>query len=404
MTRTPVWNSANRKTRSGNLGVRFPLAWLFLALVPLSPAGAAKPQLSVSAVGTSPRLYMVSEDEKTHWRLWGQYRQDFGSVVTVQAHFELGSENLRFQNSFRAHDMVARLTMGAHTVKVGRLSWWSTVIQARVDGGQYTVKTERFGSVSVLGGFPSVADFSDMGFGRKSFFLVSWAMGKPGKNFSVTGWGRHDGEQRTWYVGPTWDAFVWMKVRVSGALAWNLSDGGLHYVRLAASRTVGNHRVRVGVRNKRLPVSQPYPWVDGRAAVPAVVTVGVGSPVAKGVAWWNRLVYRMGDEPTSYLSSTLIAGGIRLAFLGGIQGERRLVGGEAGLNKTISSSLTSGVQMAVNAVDYGDLVDLRRAAGLYGWISWNPLKEVTVRLFGQINRNPAYDLDGRVGLAIHGTL
>lgn len=377
---------------------------LLLIVLILSRLGAARPEVTLSTLATTPRLYMISKDEDAHWRVWGQYRQDFGSVLSLQGHFEFGSENFRFRNPFRIHDMLARMILGSHTVRLGRISHWSGLVQARVDGGEYTLNTKKFGSVTFLGGFPAAADFSGTAFARSSFFLLSWGKGRPGKTLSVTAWNQQDTLETISYVGSTWNGVLLTNIGISAAMAWNVSESELHYARVSASSRVGNHRLRLGVRSKRLPVSQPYPWANEKTAPPVAVTLSVISSLATGTAWWNQLVYRVGKQPASYLSSSLNTGKLHISALAGFQGDRKLFGGGMGATRKVVSSVTAGLQLSVNAVDYGDFIDLRPASSLYGWVSWAPFDNMTARLFGQFNSNPYYKGDGRAGLAIYGTL
>lgn len=369
----------------------------------VSALGASKPELSVSATALTPRLYMVSTDEEAHWRLWASYRQTFGKWVRLQSQFEYGSENYVFGNPFRIHDLSATVTFPHHALRMGRITLWNRLIQARIDGGEYVLKTKKFGSFRLLGGVPAVTDFSDMAFAEKSFFFLSWGTGKLARNLEVSYWGQTDTSGTALYAGTTWNGTLFSDLRISGSLGWDVTESKLYYGRLLLSRRLGNHLVRLGVRNKRYVVSHPYRWVDSKITSPPTFTFGITSSLAQGTSWWNQLVYRLGDPSMRYFRSTLLHGSYHVTFLAGIQGDRTLLGSGLGATRALSQTLRFGGNILVNTAGYKDLVELRRATSLYGWISFRPLSTVMVRLYGVFRKNPYYVNDGRGGLTIRAT-
>ncbi|MEE9167307.1 MAG: hypothetical protein V3U24_07605 [Candidatus Neomarinimicrobiota bacterium] len=375
-----------------------------LALVASSLVSAAKPEVKVTSTFLTPRLHMVGGEEETHWRLWASYHQTLGRLVKLQSHFEYGSENYIFQNPFRVHNLSATVTIRKHSLNAGRITLWNRLIHARVDGGEYQLRTERFGSLRFLGGVPAVTDFSDTEVAEKSFFFLSWGKGGPGKNLEVSSWARSETNETAFYTGTTWNARIFSQVKISGSLAWDFTHSVLYHGRLLMSYRWGNHLVRLGARHKRYAVSSPYPWATTRTTGSPTTSLGVTSSLSRETSWWNQLVYRLGDPSVRYFRSILFHRSYHVTLLAGIQGDRTLLGSGLGATRALSRTLRFGGNILVNATGYKDLVELSRATSLYGWIAFRPLSMVMVRLYGVFSKNPYYVNDGRGGLTIRATL
>ncbi|MFQ6673284.1 MAG: hypothetical protein ACE5GH_00705, partial [Fidelibacterota bacterium] len=354
----------------------------FLVLVPvlLPFLLASKPEVVVTSTASFPRLYMVAPGEQTHWRSWASYSQMLGPRLRLESHFEYGSINHRFQNPFRIHDLWGSFSIRNHYLKAGRIVHWSGLVQTRVDGGEYTVKTERFGSFKVMGGYPAVTDFSDASFAEKFFFLTSWAKGGRTRNLTLTYWTRTDSRETSSFAGSTWRLRLLSRMTMSGTIAWDISHGKLYYSRLLLTRRAGKHLFRLGARNKRYVVSHPYSWVEGKITVPTTVTLGVTSILAKGRSWWNQFVYRVGDPPVFYGRSTVSLKGYQVTGFAGLQGDRRLLGSGIGAIRKVSRSWTVGGSLMATSTDYRGLMDLQSASGLYGWLSWTPNSMIALKL------------------------
>jgi len=343
---------------------------------------------------------MLEEKETGHWRLWASYRQSFGSLVKIESRFEYGSKNNHFQQPFRIHDIFAQFTPREHySLKLGRIVHWSGLIQTRIDGGEFILKTQRFGSLKLLGGFPADIDFSEEFSLDKRFFLASWGSGGLGKNLVVSYWTKKDKSTDS-YLGSNWTFRLFSRLRISGSLAWDLNHGKLYYSRLLLTQRFGKHLFTLGVRNKRYIVSNPYAWVNRKLNIPPVVTLSVTSSLTKQISWWNQLVYRLSDEQTQYVRSTFSYYGYHATILAGKSGDRTLIGSGVGAVKKFTDSWSLGASLMVNALDYSDLMDLQTASGIYGWVAWEPGSNVIIKLFGRYHQNPYYEIDGRGGLVI----
>lgn len=343
---------------------------------------------------------MVSEDEQAHWRTWASYGQSFGSVARIESQFELGSANDRFQNELRIHDFSLVFSLKSHSLRLGRIAHFSALIQARVDGGEYILNTKRFGSVKILGGSPADIDLRAGSPTEKGFFLASWGAGGLNRNLTVSYWSRGNEDNTTSYAGVNWRIRLPTRGGVSGSFAWDLSHGELYYSRVLVTQRLGGHRLTLGFRNKRYVQSGPYTWVDRKVSIPPAVTVGVTSSLPHDISWWNEFVYRIGETSTQYLRSNLVYKNYQATFLAGTQGERRLIGGGLGTTRKLLPSLSVGGNVMINAIDYGELMEMRSAKAIYGWIAWQPNSRIMVKLYGQFHQNPYFTIDGRGGVAV----
>jgi len=346
---------------------------------------------------------MVEGKETTHWRLWASYKQSFGSVAKIQSHFEYGSVNDYFQkNPLRIHNFTAQFNLKKdHTFKLGRIVHWSGLIQARVDGGEYVLQTEKVGFIKVLGGIPADIGFDNKFPSDNRFLLASWGSGGLKRNIVVSYWTQKDSSFTSSYLGSNWKIRLFSRLGVSGSLAWDLKDQKLYHSRLLLTQRFGQHLFTFGIRNKRHVLSNPYTWVDSKITIPAVVSMGLTSSLSRHLSLWNQLLYRMGKESGQYVRSSLLYKAYQLTIIAGSHGDRRLIGGGVGITKKLTGAWKLGTNIMINAFDYGEIIDLQFSKGLYGWIAWEPNSSVKIRLYGRYQQNPFYTIDGRGGLIIH---
>lgn len=374
-------------------------ALIIIGLLP--PLYSATPSLTVTTTAVSPRLSLLAVDEGIHWRAWAAYRQEIGSRLMIQSHFEYGSVNDHFRNSFRLHDLSLRAALGNHSLRVGRITHWSSLVQGRVDGGELSLRSDKLGTFRFMGGLEAVPDFSDTAFTEKQLFLATWGGGSFSKNVAVKYWMRKDGDETHSYVGSNLHTTVLKNVRISGTFAWNLEESQIYHARIYARRYIGSQRVTIGLRHRRYIVSAPYAWVTKPVTVSPAISVGLVSPFARDISLWNQFVHRFGSNSSEYLRSTLSFKGHQGTFLAGVKGKKILTGSGLGTKRQLNDAWSLGFNMMINGVDFGDLVELEVASSIYAWLKWEPKPNIMMRLYGQYKSNPYYRTDGRGGVVIH---
>ena len=116
---------------------------LLIVILNISSLFGSKPNISISSSALYPRLSMMDTEEQTHWRSIFSYDQKFGNKVGIDGLFEYGSENNHFQNPFRVHHLTADLNFLGNEFSIGRIAIWNALQNARVDGAQLNIKTNK---------------------------------------------------------------------------------------------------------------------------------------------------------------------------------------------------------------------------------------------------------------------
>ncbi|NQU27660.1 MAG: hypothetical protein HQ528_05175 [Candidatus Marinimicrobia bacterium] len=361
----------------------------------------SRPTVHLSTTALTPRVSMLEEDESTYWNSVLTYSQNFGSRLALESQFEVGSETGSLANPFRVYNLAARLNLGAHKVRLGRLAHWSSLSFGRVDGLDYTLKTTKAGSFKFIGGFNAVTDFSDTSFTDNTFILTGWSAGSMGNNLDLAYWLENDSEQSNSYVGVSGTKKLFMSIRLNGRLAWSISEGQVYHSRLRLSKSINKHTISIGFRQKRFLTGNPYPWVDDKVFSAPVFNLGLTSRLYQNLIWMNQLNYRLAEENIFYLHSSVTMKDISLALLVSSQGDERILGANIGAQKMLTKSLTLGGNVSANSVSYGDIIEPQKSTGLYYWLNWKPGATVSMRFFGRYYQNPYYKSDGRGGLVIN---
>ena len=411
---TPLSGSSLRSFNSAMVK-KVILPFVFTGVV-LTLVNAAKPDISLSTSAITPRLSMLAEEEATHWRSLLNYRQQFGSVFKIETLLEYGSENKHFVNPFRLHRLNLQLNFWKNSIKLGRISHWSSITQARIDGIEYGLKTKNFGSLKVLYGIESTADFSDTSiatfrdgqfypnlesasdFLKLNFLLISYGMGKFGKNVAVTFWSKGLGEDMEPFVGSSFNYRLLGIIRVNSTFTFDINNSQLYSARLRLSKRVGKYLISVGYRQRKFQSTELYPWVEKTIHTTPTLNFGLSSRWGSDLIWSDQFVYRFGEEATYYYRGLFQYKRYPGAIVIGKKGDRLLFGGSLGFNKKWSKNLRSGINVSYNALDYGDATELQSSASLYAWAGWSPTRITMIKLFVRYTSNPYYKTDGRIGI------
>ena len=411
---TPLSGSSLRSFNSAMVK-KVILPFVFTGVV-LTLVNAAKPDISLSTSAITPRLSMLAEEEATHWRSLLNYRQQFGSVFKIETMFEYGSENDHFVNPFRLHRLNLQLNISGNSIKLGRITHWSSITQARIDGIEYGLKTKKYGSLKVLYGIESTADFSDTSiatfrdgqfypnlesasdFLKLNFLLISYGMGKFGKNVAVTFWSKGLGEDMEPFVGSSFNYRLSGNIRVNSTFTFDINNSQLYSARLRLSKRVGKYLISVGYRQRKFQSTELYPWVEKTIHTTPTLNFGLSSRWGSDLIWSDQFVYRFGEEATYYYRGLFQYKRYPGAIVIGKKGDRLLFGGSLGFNKKWSKNLRSGINVSYNALDYGDATELQSSASLYAWAGWSPTRITMIKLFVRYTSNPYYKTDGRIGI------
>lgn len=411
---TPLSGSSLRSFNSAMVK-KLILPFVFTGVV-LTLVNAAKPDISLSTSAITPRLSMLAEEEATHWRSLLNYRQQFGSVYKIETLLEYGSENKHFVNPFRLHRLNLQLNFWKNSIKLGRISHWSSITQARIDGIEYGLKTKKFGSLKVLYGIESSTDFSDTSiatyregqfypnlesasdFLKLNFLLISYGIGKLGKNVVLTFWSDGLGDEMEPFVGSSFNYRLLGIIRVNSTFTFDINNSQLYSARLRLSKRVGKYLISAGYRQRKFQSTELYPWVEKTIHTTPTLNFGLSSRWGSDLIWSDQFVYRFGEEATYYYRGLFQYKRYPGAIVIGKKGDRLLFGGSLGFNKKWSKDLRSGINVSYNALDYGDATELQSSASLYAWAGWSPTRITMIKLFVRYTSNPYYKTDGRIGI------
>ncbi len=389
------------------------LLCLFMVLSVLS---AGKPELNLSTSMVYPRLGMFEQDESLQWRTLLGYQQSFGklSITTLS---EYGSENYSVRNPFRLHTFYLGVNIGKHALKLGRIPYWNALYQGRIDGISLTFSMDRFGRLDLIGGLSSSIDFSDTSIVMIQDGEINTKTDDIMPYVNLYGsWSKYSSKYRaafySWIEGLDENAHLFFGTGISTSmfgvglkttLSMDLTDSQLSYARIRASYKVGSHRLAFNYRQKRIASYRSWAWMTEPVQIAPTISMDVYSPISNKIVIWNQIGLRLASESTQYLKSTIQYSSIHLSLITGTVGESFLVGAVAGTQGK-AGPYSFGGSLSMNALDYGEMTELKNAAGFYGWIGWKPHPLISLRLFGRAAVNPWYKIDGRGGVSIHAAL
>ncbi len=358
-----------------------------------------KPVINISSSAISPRLGAIEDDERIHWRTLLNYNQDLDNLFKIESLIEFGSENDRFENSFRIHHLTATIDLWEHELSIGRIAKWNSMINTRVDGAEAKLNFGKYLTVNLLGGFNAVTDFSNSAFTDKTFMMASWSLGKLGKNVSVSYWSKGlEGEYNS-FTGISFSTAVF-GFRINNTSTYDIDESRVEYQRSRISRKMGKHTLAVGFRQKRYNGLEIYPWSDEEIFLEPTVFFTIYSKFNKKINWYNQYA-RKSFTNLEYFNSTIQCAKYSLTFSGGKMDDTQLLGFVLGVTDHSFGKFGYGGSVALNALDYGDFAEPRNTTGLFGWVSWKPKPMVSVKLFGRYSTNPYYEQDGRGGIIIN---
>lgn len=373
---------------------------LLITLLSISSVFGSKPNIKISSSALYPRLSMMDTEEQVHWRSMLSYDQKFGSKFGIDGLFEFGSENDHFKDPFRVHHFTAKLKLSKHEFSIGRIAIWNALQNARVDGVKLNINTDKSGTISLVGGFKAIVNFSDSLFTDNTYFMASWSKGRIGKNFSLSFWMKGDTEDIHPFTGLYFNTSKF-GIRISNAIAFDIGESKLNYARIRFSKRFGDHTVGIGFRQKRFEYYSYFETLSDKISIAPTITFDVNSLLSEKFLWRNQLSYRLAEEGKSFLVSSINYKKVQASFLGGLEGDNKMFGLILGATHRLSGPFSFGGSVALNALDYGDFADLKQSTGAYGWVGWQPKDFIMMKLFGRFSTNPYFEQDGRGGIIIN---
>jgi len=375
---------------------------LLVIIINVSNVFGSKPKINISSSALYSRLSMIDTDEQMHWRSLFSYDQKFGNKLEIDALFEYGSENDRFQNPFRIHHLTADVNLLKHQLSIGRLAIWNALQNARVDGARLNINTKKLGTLSLVGGLKAVTDFSDTLYTDNTYFMASWSKGRIGKNIALSFWMKGDTDGVNPYTGLQFNTSKF-GIRISNALSFDIGEGVLDYVKIRASKRFGDHIVGLGFRQKRFDAYKYFEIFPNKdeVKIAPTLTVDVNSILSPKLLMRNQLAYRIGEEGKTFLISSINFKNISASLLAGTERDQLMYGLVVGASRRLSGPISFGGSVSYNALDYGDFADLQRSTGAYGWVGWQPKDFIMLKLFGRFSNNSYFKQDGRGGIIIN---
>lgn len=374
--------------------------FLLVILINVSSALGSKPNIKISSSALYPRLSMTDTEEQTYWRSIISYDQKLSNKIEIDGLFEYGSENDHFKNPLRVHHFTAKLKLSKHEFSIGRIAIWNALQNARVDGVQLNINTDKSGTISLVGGFKAIVNFSDSLFTDNTYFMASWSKGRIGKNFSLSFWMKGDSEDIHPFTGLYFNTSKF-GIRISNAIAFDIGESKLNYARIRFSKRFGDHTVGIGFRQKRFEYYSYFETLSDEISIAPTITFDVNSLMSEKFLWRNQLSYRLAEEGKSFLVSSINYKKVQASFLGGLEGDNKMYGLILGATQRLSGPFSFGGSVAFNALDYGDFADLKQSSGAYGWVGWQPKDFIMLKLFGRFSSNPYFEQDGRGGIIIN---
>lgn len=387
------------------------ILFLLITLFCISSVFGSKPNIKISSSVLYPRLSMIDTEEQLYWRSILSYDQKFGSKIGIDGLFEYGSENDHFKDPLRVHHFTANLKLSNYELSIGRIAIWNALQNARVDGVQLDINTEKSGTISLVGGFKAIINFSDSLFTDNTYFMASWSKGRIGKNISVSFWMKGDTEDTHPFIGLYFNTSKF-GIRISNAIAFDIgetfdigkeinSETKLNYAKIRLSKRFGDHTIGIGFRQKRFEYFSYFKSLSDKINIAPTITLDVNSLISPQMLWRNQLSYRMAEEGKSFLVSSVNYKKIQASILGGLEGDNKMFGLILGATHRLKGPLSFGGSFAINALDYGDFADLKQSSEAYGWIGWQPKDFIMLKLFGRFSTNPYFKQNGRGGIIIN---
>ncbi len=371
-----------------------------LFLLVINGALLSQPQVKLSTTIITPRTSQLQQNELTDWNTVVNYSQMFNQRLSIESQFEYGVETEGYPNPFRLYNLTAKLNLGPHIIRMGRIAHWSRLVNARVDGIDYTLTTPNWGAMRLLGGFNAVTDFSDTSFTENISMLASWSKGRIGNNLDVSYWMDIKGDETFYYAGASLSKNIFFDLRFSGSLAWSVSAGQIYHNKLKISKKLGNNILTTGLRQKRYLADNPYSWVDEAVIPSPVINLGMTSRLGRSLVLWNQLNHRLNEAGVTYFRSSAIIGKYSITAIFGSQGDKTLMGTNIGAKMAITKKLDFAGSLSLNTLSYDDIIEPANSVGGYWSLSWQPLEMVAVRLFVRYFKNPYFNYDSRGGLVI----
>lgn len=396
MSRVMAMNTSKR-LKNNNLVIR---TILILGLA-TSSVFAGKPNIEILTSAAFPRINLWSAEEAFHWQSIVQYHQEINPTLALNMVFELGSTNDYSRNPLRLYHLNATLNRGRKSLRMGRLSHWSGLTNLRYDGVELALKTEKFGTFTVLAGVEAVLDFSDTNFIKHPVGLLAWKNGRASTRYGVTIWQQDFGDEPHLFSGFQYNRDLF-GFRYNQQFSFDVTAGRIQNHRTYLSRNFGRHTAGFGMRQRRYMVAEVYPWIEDDIIIPTTMFMSLKSRVSNNILIWNQASFRLQSHSNIYATSTIQLRRISATIMLGKLSDRFWTGGQIGYSGQFGRAFSYGVKGEFNLVSFNDgVIEPVQSKGSYGWLGWSPGETIMVRVFYRVASNPYYTIDGRGGITVN---
>ncbi|MFQ6604154.1 MAG: hypothetical protein ACE5D8_01230 [Fidelibacterota bacterium] len=361
--------------------------------------GATTTSLTSSFI--TPRLHLWSADEDLQWRSVLQFHADPTRHIAIQSLLEVGSTNLLLTKSFRMYQLSIRYQNNTHSIALGRQGYWSRMNNLRFDGLTYALKTRRLGRFTFLSGLEAIYELTRDSASPDPVVLVSWTAGNRFRNLQASYWTQSLGGESHSFTGLAW-TYPIFGIQISQQISYDQESERIHNFRFSLQYNLNNHLLQLGLKQRRYMVGELFHWSEEGITIPPTFYFQTRSRFGRKLAVVNQYSYRFQNEPSTYLHSAAVYKDYSLGLLVGSQGRRTWYGGNVGLTRTIHRKIRVGLNYETNILVLVDeWFENANSYGIYGWLEWNPMRNIAFRSYFRMASNPYFIQDGRGGVTIH---
>jgi len=368
----------------------------------------ALPHITLSQSFITPRQTIFNDTALDQW-IFGssgdvyhaqtdlRFQQNFGRHIKLATHLAYGSPNYRFTEDFRVHTLYGQIDYPGYSLKIGRLTQWNSLVNARFDGFDYSVKSTRFGELNIAAGkVPSFTGSNE----DETFFITSWGSKSPNLKVTVHLWGNYVGNEESIKTGFIMTKKLFHQINLKTYISWNISENEPYYNRIRLSRKYKHHRILLDLTHRNFDLKKIYPFISKSLFVSPTATFSVQSYFLGGYQLLNKFGYRFSRDTRFYYSGSFSTHSVQFTVTAGNNSDDLFIGGSFSFSANLFNTISYGGSLSINSVDFAENIESQDSIGAYTWVKWRPVRNLMIEIFARAYQNGYFNQDGRGGLNV----
>ncbi len=377
-------------------------------LLLIQPSSGATPQVTLSQSFITPRQNIFNDTTSDHWKLGPsndvyhtqtdlQYQQTLGDHFKFSTHLDYGSGNYRFADQFRLQTLYGQIIYPNQTLKLGRLTQWNSLVNARFDGADYSYKSSSMGELNIAGG--RIASFTGKS-SDESFFITSWGKATASSKITLQVWGNFTNSDESVKSGLVMTQKLKNRFNLITYISWNFSENKPYYNRVRLDKRYGHHKILFDLTHRNYDLKKIYPFIKKSLFVSPTATFSLLSNFENGTQLINKIGVRISNKNCYFYSGTLSTHSAQFSLTAGNNSDDIFIGGDFSFSANLIKAISYGGSISYNSLDFAGNIETQNSLGAYTWAKWKPVPNFLIEIFARVYQNSYFSTDGRGGLNV----